>query len=64
MYESVYNCMKRNEKKYTIRISKELHSILESLKFQHGTLENALNIIYSEWLENKKKINTGFIKAK
>ncbi len=53
---------KEQDKKYTIRISKEIHDTLETLKFTHGTFENALNIIYTEWQKNKD--NTGFIKAK
>lgn len=55
--------MKANTQKFTIRITKDIHDILESMKFQHGTLENALNIVFTEWLENKKNKH-GFIKAK
>ena len=41
--------MKSNRQKFTIRITKDIHDILEGMKFQHGTLENALNIVFSEW---------------
>ena len=45
--------MKKN-KKYTIRISSEIHLILMELKSEYGTLENGLNKIIEQWKEIKK----------
>ena len=43
------------EKKFTIRISQELHDILKELKDEYGTMENGLKKIYEQWKERRKK---------
>jgi len=46
---------KEQDKKYTIRISQEIHDLLLELKEEYGTLENGLRKIFEQWKERRKK---------
>ena len=57
MYEIVLNRMKKKElnKKYTIRVDEEDHSLLQELVNDYGTLENALKKVIEYWKGKGKK---------
>ena len=46
---------KEQDKKYTIRISQEIHDLLLELKEEYGTLENGLSKIFKQWKETRRE---------